>query len=97
MHALEPDVVVTGRVRILDGDDGEVALLGPGEFFGEFSLLLGTAHQFDAVAVEDCELLVVPKERVDELLAANADVAASIRATLDERMAANAARAAPST
>lgn len=86
-------ILLAGRVRIRDRGGRELSVLGPGDYFGEFSLLLGTTHQHDVEAVEDVELMVVPKERVDALLAANPGLAGEIRRRLEERQAANAALA----
>jgi CRP-like cAMP-binding protein len=77
-------------VRVLDGDGVEIATLAPGEFFGEFSLLLGTPHQHEVEAAGDVELMIVPKERFDELLAANPALGDAVRAKAQERLAANA-------
>lgn len=83
-------VVLTGRVRVVDGGGTEVSALGPGEFFGEFSLLLGTPRQHDVVAAEDAELMVVPKERIERLLDEHPDLARDVRAQLETRLAENA-------
>ena len=85
-------VVLSGTVRVLNARGAVVAVLGPGEFLGEFSLLLGTAHQHTVEATEDAELMVVPKERFDDLLAASPALSQSIRAKAAERMAANVRR-----
>ena len=82
-------IIVSGRVRVLSGDAVELNRLGPGDYFGEFSLLLGTHHGHDVEAVEDSELMVVPKERFDALLAGNPELAALIRRKAEERRAAN--------
>ena len=82
-------VVLSGRVQILGDNGDELNSLGPGEYFGEFSLLLGTDHQNAVHAVEDCELLVVPRDLVDELLTAHPEVAETIRAEAEERRASN--------
>ena len=81
-------IVLSGRVRVLK-DGIEIGTLGPGDFFGEFSLLLGTAHGHDVEAVEDAELMVVPKERFDALLAENPELAETIHRMAEERRAAN--------
>ena len=88
-------IVVSGRVRVLDEGGTELTTLGPGDYFGEFSLLLGSDHGHDVEAVENSELMVVPKDRFDALLAGNPRLAESIRRTAEERRAANigAARA----
>ena len=81
-------LIVSGEVRVLDGDGGEVAALRAGDFFGEFSLLLGTPHQHEVRATEDTELMVVPRERFDQLLTDNPKLAQSVRRQAEERMAA---------
>jgi potassium efflux system protein len=86
-------IVLSGKVRIFDRQGRELSVLDAGDYFGEFSLLLGTTHQHDVEAVEDVELMVVPKERVEALLAANPELAGEIRRRLEERQAANAALA----
>jgi CRP-like cAMP-binding protein len=82
-------IVLSGGVRVLNENGAEVAVLGPGEYFGELSLLTGTAHQHAVETVEDTELMVVPKERFDSLLADNPELAAVIRRKAEERMEAN--------
>jgi CRP-like cAMP-binding protein len=78
-------VVVSGCVRVV-GDGGvELGVLGPGDFFGELSLLEGVPHGRDVVAVEDTELMVIAKECFDDLVTGNPDLARSIRETSAER------------
>jgi CRP-like cAMP-binding protein len=70
--------VLSGSVRISDVVDGrrvEVARVGPGTSFGELSLLLRTTHTKEAVAEEDTELMIVPKESFQGLLESNAELA----------------------
>lgn len=83
-------IVVSGSVRVLGAGGAELNVLGPGDFFGELSLLDGSPHGHTVVAVEDAELLVVAKERFDDLLAGDAELAESIRRTADERRGAAA-------
>jgi CRP/FNR family transcriptional regulator, cyclic AMP receptor protein len=82
-------VVLSGRVRVLGEDGRELAELGPGEHFGELSLLSSTTHQHTVETLEDTELMVLPKERFDALLAAHPDLATEIRRKAEERMALN--------
>ena len=53
--------IVSGRVKVCRADShGKeviVAILGPGEYFGEIALLAGTPRTTDVVALIDCELL----------------------------------------
>ena len=82
-------VVVSGAVRVVAESGHEVARLEAGTSFGEFSLLLGTPHQHDVWAVEDSELMVVPKERFDALIDANRELGARLRAVAEQRMREN--------
>jgi len=82
-------LVLSGSVHVLREDGSEVAVLDRGEYFGELSLLLGTAHQHAVETLEDTELMVVPKERFDSLLADNPDLASEIKRRAEQRMAMN--------
>jgi CRP-like cAMP-binding protein len=86
-------IVVSGGVRVLEAGR-ELAVLGAGDFFGELSLLLGSDHQRDVQATEDSELMVVPRERFEALLADNPELAERIRQRAEERAAANTSAAA---
>ena len=58
-------VVSAGRVRLTLGAEGhekEVAVLGPGEFFGELSLLSDMPRSATATAVEDSTLLAIGRD-----------------------------------
>lgn len=83
-------VVLSGRVRIFDtgrAGDLDVALLGPGQSFGEISLLLRAKHTKSAQAVEDSELMVVPRESFEEVLASNPDLKAIFDRRVEHRQA----------
>ena len=83
-------VVLSGRVRIVDSGEGgelEVASLGPGESFGEISLLLRTSHTKSAQAVEASELMVVPHESFEEVLASSPDLRAVFERRVEQRQA----------
>ncbi len=82
-------IVLAGAVRVVAPDGSEVARLRPGDYFGELSLLLGGNHTYDVAAAEDSELMVVPKERFDALLAGSPELATAIRRTARERAAAD--------
>jgi CRP-like cAMP-binding protein len=58
-------VIASGRIRLTIGTEGhekEVALLGPGEFFGELSLLEGAPRSATAQAAEDSTLLAISRD-----------------------------------
>jgi CRP/FNR family cyclic AMP-dependent transcriptional regulator len=82
-------VVLSGKVQILDIDDGrevEIASAGPGQFFGEHSLLLRRAHSKRAVAREDTELMVLSKRQFEDLLAERPALDAQLRRVIQERL-----------
>lgn len=79
-------VVLSGRVRILDIVDGkeeEVSRVGTGDSFGELSLLLRTTHTKNAMAVEDSELMVVPRDEFEA--SSNPEVAEHFQRKIEER------------
>ena len=58
-------VVDKGRVRLTLGagaEVGEIRVLGPGEFFGEMSLLSGAVRSATAEVIEDSRLLVIGRD-----------------------------------
>ena len=60
-----------GRLRLgatLGSREFTIAYVGPGDWLGEVPLLDGLPHASDAQAVNACELLLVPKRRLEELL-----------------------------
>ena len=61
----------TGKVAVVAGYGGEerlIAVHGPRRFLGELGLLTGQAAFFTAVVREPGEVLVVPVERLRELM-----------------------------
>jgi CRP-like cAMP-binding protein len=74
-------IVLSGRVSIQDAHstDGDLAQIGPGDYFGELSLMANSRHTKSALALEDCELLVLPKRSFEALMEADADLADQVR------------------
>jgi CRP-like cAMP-binding protein len=88
-------VVLSGEVRIFDEIDGaefEIARTGPGNFFGEMSLMLDTTHTKNAQAMEDSELLVLMKKAFRSLLEMHEDLAEAAQKRLEQRQADTAAK-----
>ena len=67
--------VKSGRVKTVKTTDGGkelvVGLHGPGEFFGYLPLLQNAPHCDSAIAVDESELLYIPKDDFTELLLRN--------------------------
>ncbi|HZD17495.1 MAG TPA: cyclic nucleotide-binding domain-containing protein [Actinomycetota bacterium] len=82
-------IVLSGEISISEPSaDGEVEIsrVGAGSSFGELSLLLHTTHTRDARAVEATELMVIPRDSFEDLLASNPELATSFRHRLEERL-----------
>jgi thioredoxin reductase (NADPH) len=65
-------VILAGKVAIVEGYGGDervISVHGPGRFLGELNLLTGQAVFVTAVVREPGEVLVVPVERLRDLLA----------------------------
>ncbi len=79
-------ILQTGRVRVFSGRNGGVrnlAFYRGGDFFGELSILNGSARAASAEAMTPCHLLALAPEAVREL----EDSFPEIRKFLEERLA----------
>jgi CRP-like cAMP-binding protein len=83
-------VIVKGRVKIacssLDGKERTLALLGPGDCFGELGVLDGGPRSADAVAVEDADALVFHREEFRVFLLEQPQVAMELLVVLSRRI-----------
>lgn len=72
-------IILEGKVRISREVAGmgeeALAVLGPGEVFGEMALLDESPRSADARAHERCRLLVIAKDAFDDLLFLHKDLA----------------------
>src|SRR6185295_8781079 len=72
-------IILEGKVRISREVSGmgeeALAVLGPGEVFGEMALLDESTRSADARAHERCRLLVISKDAFDDLLFLHKDLA----------------------
>jgi CRP/FNR family transcriptional regulator, cyclic AMP receptor protein len=75
-------IVLTGRVRITDAPQApdDIAQIGQGDYFGELSLLRNSQHTKTAQAIEDSEIMVLPKRSFEALLRTDADLEEQVRA-----------------
>jgi CRP-like cAMP-binding protein len=83
-------MIVKGRVKMShsspDGKERTLALLSPGDVFGEMALLDEQARSADAVVVEDAELLVVPRKEFLSFIMTQPQVAMSLLVVLSQRL-----------
>ncbi len=95
VHQGEPGdsfyIIKSGRVDVIvekaQGETAVVATLGPGNFFGEMSLLTGAARTASIQVREDAEFIVIEKETFRSILAHNPSIAESLSTILAERQA----------
>lgn len=81
-------VMLDGECTIFDGDPAtprEVAHPTEGDSFGELSLLLNTTHSKSALALTDCEILVLPKYTFTNILKHNPALASHFDEVLKAR------------
>lgn len=87
-------VLQSGQVRITKaGRDGEktLAVLGPGEFFGEMAILNAKPRNATAEVVAPARLLVIDARTFEQMVVSNAEIAVRLIKKLSRRLdAANA-------
>jgi CRP/FNR family cyclic AMP-dependent transcriptional regulator len=88
-------VVISGRLKVVtrsaDGAELTLTILGPGTTLGEVSVADGGPRSADVETLADCQLLLIPRERVRDVcarvpaaaLALAASVAATVRRLTD--------------
>jgi len=82
-------VVQNGKVRIsvTSADvDKTLAVLGPGEFFGEMAVLNDRPRTATATVLENSQLLVIEKAKFEELIRQHSDLALRLIRRLAERL-----------
>ncbi len=91
-------IVRSGAIRVTvkgeTGSEVELARLGPGDHFGEMSLLTGEPRSSACEAAEDSELLCLDRPAFDGLLQDNPGIARSLSEVLAARAQSNKARIA---
>jgi CRP/FNR family cyclic AMP-dependent transcriptional regulator len=83
-------VVATGQVKVvLIGEDGReviLSVMGPGEFFGEMSLLDDEPRSAHVIAMEDSSLAVLRREDFESILTATPQIALALLRELSRRL-----------
>jgi CRP-like cAMP-binding protein len=82
--------VLSGIVKISvvsqDGKEIALNLLGAGEIFGEIALLDGGPRTADAIALEDCQLLMLDRRDILPMLMEEPSVAIKLLEVLSNRL-----------
>jgi CRP/FNR family cyclic AMP-dependent transcriptional regulator len=83
-------IVETGQVRIympgVQGTDLTLAVMGPGEFFGDMSLLDGRSRSASASAITESVLTTIERQDFTALIRARPDSALAILAEIAKRI-----------
>jgi CRP/FNR family cyclic AMP-dependent transcriptional regulator len=86
---LEMFVIQAGKVRIsktVRGVEKTLAVLGPGAFFGEMSILNNKPRSATATVEEDAKLLVIDPKTFEAMVRGNAEIAVRLIRTLSQRL-----------
>ncbi|MBI2864433.1 MAG: Crp/Fnr family transcriptional regulator [Chloroflexi bacterium] len=83
-------IIRSGRVRIFMTTEEEqeisVAILGPGDFFGELAILDDKPRSASAIAMEHCEVLSLSRDDFLASLREHVEIATAIMAVLSARL-----------
>lgn len=83
-------ILLSGRAKVqrCDSEGKEVilAVLGPGEFFGEMSLIDDEPRSASVVTLEPCDFIGIRKDSFKQLLSSNAEVAMNVMRSLVRRL-----------
>ena len=84
----QPAVTISrkGRPTIPSPRESILGLIGPGEVFGELSMLDGGHRSTTSTAMLDCELRTVPRRAIMELIATRHDVAQAMLQQMAHRV-----------
>jgi len=83
-------MITSGRVRLVKQVRGvlrDIAILKNGDIFGESALLPGQRRDVSAVALGDCELLVLGAEEFDKLIHERSEISVKLVKQLIRRLA----------
>ncbi|MCS7052270.1 MAG: Crp/Fnr family transcriptional regulator [Ignavibacterium sp.] len=81
--------IVEGKVKVIRSDEDKeiiISLLGPGEFFGEMSILDGMGRSATVTAVEDSKLFILQRHEFLDLLYSYPEVSVSLLRELSIRL-----------
>ena len=82
-------IIVDGVAEVViteeSGERKQVALRKQGDFLGEISLLTGEPTTADVIALETCEVLLIPQETFSAFLAVNPAALRVMAKTITER------------
>lgn len=78
-------IIVSGRVRVFDGD-AELSVLADKEIFGELALLDPQPRSASVMALDDASLFRLDGETFSQLMASNPEIVRGVLHVLCERL-----------
>lgn len=82
--------IESGRAKVVLSGSGDreviLATLGPGDFFGEMSLLDGRARSATVIAIEEARLQKLPREALIDLIRNQPEIALGLLAEMSSRL-----------
>jgi CRP/FNR family transcriptional regulator, cyclic AMP receptor protein len=88
-HGKEMYVIQSGKVRIakkVRDTETTLAILTPGQFFGEMSILNDKPRSADAIVEEEAKLLVIDPKTFEAMIRGNAEIAIRMIKSLAARL-----------
>lgn len=83
-------VLINGSIKVMntneEGREVILAILGPGEFFGEMGMIDGSPRSATIVSTEACEFLTITKEDFRQVLSENFEITLQIMKSLVHRL-----------
>ena len=83
-------IILSGRLKVMmseaDGKEVILAILGPGEFFGEMGLIDDSPRSASVIAIEPCELLSVTKRDFKKCIVENVEMSMTVMRGLVRRL-----------
>jgi CRP/FNR family transcriptional regulator, cyclic AMP receptor protein len=83
-------IVLSGRLKVMmsdsEGKEVILAILGPGEFFGEMGLIDDEPRSATVVTIEPCELLSIAKREFKKAMAENWQMTEAVMRGLVKRL-----------
>lgn len=82
-------VIQTGKVKIfkeIRGEEQVLAILGPGEFFGEMAILNNKPRSASAIVIEESKMLVIDPKTFEMMVKNNTEIAVRMIKKLAQRL-----------
>ncbi|MBQ9283159.1 MAG: cyclic nucleotide-binding domain-containing protein [Treponema sp.] len=86
---LDMFIIKSGSIKIskvVDGTEVTLAMLKPGDMFGEMALLERKPRSANAIATEDCVLMSINMQNFNQMVATQAQMVDRLTTTLSERL-----------